>query len=207
METVLSVTTPIYLIIGAGFAAVRWRWMAQPDLRVLGRFVAQICVPALLFNAISHQSLGAVLNADYLAVYAGGSLIAFAAVTLASRRWGRRPTAYAALQGLGASGSNSGFVGYPIVLAALGPIAAVALALGMLVENLVVMPLSLALADSASLGQRRGDALRAVAAGWLRNPMIIAIAAGLVVSALGLPLPVVIARSVELVAAAAPPTA
>jgi malonate transporter and related proteins len=113
----------------------------------------------------------------------------------------------AALQGLGASGSNSAFIGYPIVLQVIGPSAGVALALCTLVENLLVMPLALAMADSGGGGKRPGDVLMSVLRSLLRNPMILAIFAGLFVSALGWGMPSVLDQTVSLAAAAASPTA
>lgn len=207
MGSVLEVTAPIYLLIAAGFAAVRSGWMAAGDMRVLGRFVAQFCVPALLFRAISRQPIGDVLHGDYLAVYAAGSMLVLSAVTLFARLARGREMPLAALQGLGAAGSNSAFVGYPIVQQIVGPAAGVALALCTLVENLLVMPIALALADSSAGGKRPLQVLRASARGLLRNPMILAIFAGLLCSTLGLVLPSVLERTVTLAAAAAPPTA
>lgn len=55
--------------------------------------------------------------------------------------WFRRQgVSRSAIMALGVSVSNSGFVGYPIALTVLGEQAAVALALGMLVENLLMIP-------------------------------------------------------------------
>jgi predicted permease len=207
MSNVLSVTAPIYLLILAGYVAVWLEWMVPTDLRVLGRFVAQFCVPALLFRALSRQPFAEVLHGDYVAVYAGGSLVALATVTLFARFVRGRPMSLAALQGLGSSGSNSSFVGYPIVEQLIGPTAGVALAMCTLVENLIVMPLALAMADSEGGGGRPRDALMAALRGLVRNPMILAILAGLALSASGLHLPSVLDRTVEIAAAAAPPTA
>lgn len=206
MLKVLEVTGPIYLLILAGYGAVRLGWMKPPDLHVLGRFVARFCVPALLFRAVARQPLTAVLHLDYLLVYGSASLLMFAAVT-GGARW-LRGLAFpqAALYGLGASLSNSAFVGYPIVQQLLGPGAGVALALCMLIENLLILPLALAAADSDdSVGGRRA-ALRASVRGVASNPMIVAIVLGIAVSAAGLPLPAVLDRAVALAAAAAPPT-
>ena len=207
MEYVLAVTTPIYLLVAVGFVSVRLGWMAPADMRVLGRFTAQFGVPALLFRSISRQPLGSVLNGDYLAVYAAGSMTAmFVVMLLAWRVWGR-PVSLAALQGLGASGSNSAFIGYPIVLQVIGPTAGVALALCTLVENLLVMPLALDLADSGNGDRRPGAVLQSTLCLLVRNPMILAICAGLTVSALGWHIPAVLDQTVSLAAAAAPPTA
>ncbi len=211
MGAVLTVTAPIYLLIGIGYVAVRLGWMAPSDIRVLGRFVAQFCVPALLFRALSKQSIGDVLHGRYLAAYAAGSLLAMSAVMLVTLRR-RRPLSLAALQGLGAAGSNSAFVGYPIVLQVIGPAAGVALALGTLVENLLIIPLALALADvdggpGGQPRRRPREVLWVTLQGLARNPMILAIGAGLTVSALGVPIPQVLDKTVGLAAAAAPPTA
>ena len=181
--------------------------MAQPDMRVLGRFVAQFCVPALLFRAMLQNPIGAVLQGDYIALYAGGSVLTLAAVTLFAHRVRGRPLSLAALQGLGSAASNSAFVGFPIVHQVIGPPATIALALGTLVENLLIMPLALTLASTSEGRKGPREVLVATAAGLVRNPMLMAILAGLAASALGLQLPSVLDRTVGLAAAAAPPTA
>lgn len=209
MEYVFTVTLPIYLGIALGFCVVRWGWMQPLEVRALGKYTVLIGVPALLFRAISHQSLGAVLHADYLVVYALGSLLAMGLVTLVAWRLLGRTFSLAALQGLGAAGSNSMFIGYPIAVQVIGPSAAVALALCTLVENLLVMPLGLALADAGTAGARQS--LRAVLWNTLRtvarNPMILAISAGLLVSALGWQLPAALDKTVSMVASASSPIA
>ncbi len=216
MDYVLTVTLPIYLGVALGFAAVRTGLMQATDIRALGKFTVFIGVPALLFRGIAHQSLGAVLHGDYLAVYAAGSLITLAGVMLLARHALGRSLSLAALQGLGAAGSNSMFIGYPIVQQVIGPQAAVALALCSLVENLLVMPLALALADAGERGggggggasrQSRRGRLRGMARALVRNPMILAICAGLLVSASGWPLPAVLDKSVSMLAAATAPVA
>jgi malonate transporter and related proteins len=209
MEYVFTVTLPIYLGIALGYAVVRAGWMQPLEIRALGKYTVLVGVPALLFRAISHQSLGAVLHVDYLAVYALGSLAAMGLVVLLAWRVLGRSLSLAGLQALGAVGSNSMFIGYPIVLQVIGPSAAVALALCTLVENLLVIPLGLALADAGgtaarqSVPARLGSTLRTAA----RNPMILAIGAGLAVSALGWQLPAALDKTVSMVAGASSPIA
>jgi predicted permease len=85
----------------------------------------------------------------------------------------------------------------------------VALALCSLVENLLVMPLGLALADAGRGGARQSlrglvwNTLRTVS----RNPMMLAIAAGLLVSALGWQLPLALDKTVSMLASASSPIA
>ncbi|RFO97250.1 permease [Rhodoferax lacus] len=209
MDYVFAVTLPIYLGIALGYLAVRLDWLEPADVRTLGKYTVRVGVPALLFKSISHQSLGAVFNPDYLAVYALGSLASMALVMLFATRVLRRPFALAALEGLGASGSNSMFLGYPIAVQVIGPVAGLALALCALVENLLVIPLGLALADAqgGEGGARLGPMLRANLVNLSRNPMIVAMVAGLMVSASGLQMPEVLDKFVAMTASATSPVA
>jgi len=206
MLQILSITIPIYLIIGLGFVAARWQLFAQPDMRALSRFVVNFCLPALLFRALSQRRLGEVFDGVYLLAYALGSLLVLLGATACIRLLRGKPMPLAALHGLGMAGSNSAFIGYPIALQLLGPAAGVALALTMVVENLMVLPLALVLADSSS-ALRWDRALLQSLRGLLRNPMILAIIAGVAFALSGLQLPDTLARTIQIVAGAASPVA
>lgn len=204
MLQILSVTGPIYLIIALGYAAVRFGLIEAAGLRVLGRFAFLFCITALLFDSLSSRRIADVLDAAYLFAYAVGSL----ALLLGGWAWARwrrgDGPARAAIQGMGMSSSNSGYIGFPIVQQALGPVAGVALALCLLVENFIILPLAMAMADVRP-GQTLAAALRASLAGLVRNPLVLAIVAGTVVSVLQIPVPAVAAKAVKLLAAASAP--
>lgn len=206
MLQILSVTGPIYLIMAAGYMAVRWGFFTREEARVLGRFVVNFCVPALVFRALSQRTLSEVLNGPYLAAYALGSLAVLLGAVAYAHRLRGKPMSLAALQGLGMSGSNSAFVGYPIILQLLGPPAGVALALTMMVENLLVMPLAFVLADSGGT-LRWHRALAQAMRGLLRNPMFLGILAGFTFALFDLHLPEVLDRTAQITATAASPLA
>jgi len=204
---ILSITAPIYLIIAAGFLSVRVGLFVLPEMRVLGKLVINFCVPAVVFRALSQQHPSDVLNYAYLLAYAGGSLgVLFATIAYARRVRGR-PIALSALQGLAMSASNSAFVGYPIAQQLVGPPAGVALALTMMVENLLVMPIALAVADSGDSGERWQSALLRSAVGLLRSPLILAVLAGFAFALLEIPQPEVFARTIQIIATGATPVA
>lgn len=200
---ILGITGPIYLCIALGFATVRRGWFAPADLRVLGRFVVQIALPALLFNALSSRALAEVIHPGYLVAYTAGSLTVLGLGLWGARRWGGHTRSTAVTMAMGMSCSNSGYVGYPVLLLTLGPVAGVALALNMLVENLLKIPLLLAVADSeAQPGASAAQLLRQSLARLVANPMIIGIAAGLLFALMGWRLPDAVARTVNLFATA-----
>ena len=89
-----------------------------------------------------------------------------------------------------------------VLLLTLGPVAGVVLALNMVVENLLIIPLLLAVAGSeGSPGQWR-QALLQTLRGLLRNPMIWGIVGGFLVSLSGLHMPEPVSRTVNLFSAA-----
>ncbi len=194
MLNVLSVTAPIFLVIALGFAAVRTGFLAQSASQALGGFVLRIAMPALIFKALSSRPLAEVADLRLIAAYAGASTLTFAVIFAVFAR-GPRPRA--AMRALGAAAPNSGFVGFPIATLLIGPKAAVGLAMCLIVENVVTLPLGLGTAES-------GGGLRALPGRLLRNPLLIAIAAGLVASLAHLAPPAPIGRAIDLLAASAP---
>jgi len=206
--TILGITGPIFIIIGIGFAAVRMGLLARADMRVLGVFVINVSLPALLFKALSQRALGELVSADLLIAYTLGSLLvgglALGYVCLVQKR----DLQSGAVLALGVSASNSAYIGYPIALQVFGPAASAALAVYAVVESLVMMPLALTLAEAGGSGGRQwyralGDILLRLA----KNPFILAIAAGVAWASIGAALPAPLARVVDMLSTASAPVA
>lgn len=208
MEGILAITGPIYLVVAAGFAATHFGLFARADMRVFGKYVIFLALPALLFNALSQRSVAEVLNPVFVTAYAAGSV----AVMLAGIAWARRtgkPLSASAIIGMGMSCSNSGFIGFPLVAQLFGPATAgVGLALAMIVENVLLLPLALAIAEMEVAGEdvpaSRTARMRAALAqsmrALVRNPLVIGIALGLLFSVAGWRLPEPAAKAVNLFA-------
>ena len=196
---ILAITGPIYLAIALGYVFTRRGLFAKADMQAFSKFTINLALPALLFNALSQRSLSEILNAQYLLAYALGSM----AVLLGGLFWARKVQGHTlSMMATGMSCPNSGFVGYPIMLLTLGPVAGVALALNMVVENLLLIPLLLAVSDSQGQPGQWKLALWQTLKGLVRNPMIIGIVAGFAFSLTGVQLPAPLARTVNLFAQA-----
>jgi predicted permease len=100
---------------------------------------------------------------------------------------------------------NAGNLGVPVAAYVLGDGALVAPIL--LFQLLVMAPIAFAVLDGDQQGSGRRVSLRTVLARPLRNPLTVASLLGLVVSLLGVQLPVLVMRPIDLVAAAAVPVA
>jgi malonate transporter and related proteins len=203
MTDVLALIAPIFVLIGIGFAVARLGFISEQLVPALGSFVLNFALPALILTALLRQDLRQTINWSYLLAYAGGSLIVFGAILLFMRFALRKPLHHAAIAALGGCASNSGFVGFPVASLALGAPALTALPLSMLVENILVIPLALALAEMGlQEGQTSGKVVSNTLKRLARTPLIQAIFIGIVLSASGLSLPGPISTALDMLASA-----
>lgn len=201
MLNILSITGPIYITIFLGYLTTRMGLFAKADMQVIGKFVINLALPALLFKAISERQLVEIINVSYVLAYLIGSLLILGCGYFWSRRIGGHSPMASTFNAMGMSCSNSGFIGYPILLLFLEPLAGVCLALNMIVENLVIIPLILTMAEQSKGGDLSWYRLFMRTLSRLAvNPMIIALLAGVVVSLAGTGLPVAVVRTVNLFA-------
>jgi predicted permease len=200
MLDVLAITAPVFLLIGIGYAAVRFGLFGKDEIRPMARLVINFALPALLFLSLAVQPIATIANPSYLASYGLGSLVMLLTGRLILRWRGYAPSA-ASILALGVAASNSAFVGLPLTLQFFGPIASVAVALAMLVENLLIIPLTFALAEWGQSGDHgHWRRLRGSLLGLLRNPLLIAILAGTAAAILELPLPKPLFTTLDLLA-------
>jgi malonate transporter len=202
MLKILAITGPIYVAIAFGYVMTRLGVFNVADMRALGKYVIYIALPALLFKAMAQGPIAENLNGAYLLVYSIGSLAVLGIGWLWGRRVMRLRQTDAAFLSMGMMCSNSAFVGYPVLLLVVAPVAGMALALNVIVENIVALPLLLALAEHGrDQGPRDyrviGRSIRALA----RNPLILAVAAGIGISLVGTKLPEPVVRTISLFAA------
>lgn len=208
MLEIFGITLPIFLLIGIGYLAVHTRIIDKPQVRGIGVFVIHCALPALIIRALISRPLEETFNLYYLLAYGVGSLAVFLGGLTIARHIRRKPLDASALYALGMAAANSGFIGYPVAALVLGSSAVVALALNMLVENLLIIPLALALAEASNQhGASLGSTVLRSARQLLRNPIILAILSGTALALSGLSLPTPLFRAIDMLAEAAAPTA
>ena len=116
MNTILGAIIPIFLLLGIGYLAVLKRIVDKAHIQGMGRYVINIALPALVIQALLQRPLSEVFNVPYLLVYGLGSGLAFAITFGMVTLRGNAPLERRAMYALGTSASNSGFVGYPVVV-------------------------------------------------------------------------------------------
>lgn len=208
MSTILSITGPIFIIIALGFVAVQSNLLNRSDMKGLGGFVINFAMPALLFKAMASRSLTDLVDAELLLIYTVGSLAIMIAVLLFVCLLQRRSLREGAILAMGMSLSNSAFIGFPLAQQLLGPEASAMLALYVMVEVMIMLPLLLTLAEIGEAnGGRWISVLAVVFKRLLRNPMILAIVSGVVFSSSGLKLPLPLVRVIDMLSGASAPVA
>lgn len=201
MGAILTITFPIFALIGIGYGAVRAGLFAASDMKTLGKYVLNIALPALLFNTVATRDLNEVLNLGYVVVFALAGLLTIGVTYLWFTLQGTGP-ARRAIAVMGSTCPNSGFLGYPVMLLVFPDLAGVVLALNMVVENFLLIPLCLIFLEASR--DRQGKSLLRIAGGIilgvLRRPMVIGLMLGLLVMLSGLPVPQMITRLMEVLA-------
>ncbi|MFM1949938.1 MAG: hypothetical protein RL706_1959 [Pseudomonadota bacterium] len=181
MFDILAITAPIYIAIALGYGLTRWGVFQKSDMRAFGTLVVKVAMPALLFNALSQRKVSDILNSDYVSAYALASLLTLSVSIFWAVRVAKVSRSLSSCLAMGMSCPNSGFVGYPVMLLSSGPLASVAgvaLALNMMVENLLIIPLLLAWAETEQGQSRWQSIVWQTLKGMLYNPMIWGIVLG-----------------------------
>lgn len=196
-----SVILPIFAVIGLGFMCQYRNWFTQSAVSDFNRFVYYIAVPPLLFMAMASTPVESLTQARYLVAYLGATILVWIGVFYLLKPFFDSFEARFLL-GLGATFSNSVYLGIPLVQAALGTQATQAVVMIALATNVLFVGGSAVILSARLQSNVLGAAIEV-----LKNPMIGAIVLGLSVSALKLSLPMGLERLLELLAQAASPVA
>lgn len=187
---VIATIVPLYLAIAAGFLATRLGLFRREEMASLSKFVISFAVPALLVLALAKRSPAEVANPTYLLSFAFALLGTLGVALVISRFVNRASPVAAVFDGMSSSCPNSGFFGFNVLLVTSPGIAGLALGMNMLVENLLVIPLILALAERARVGGLTvGERWITTARQLARNPLVLAIVTGQSLSVAGVALP------------------
>ena len=209
MLAILNITAPIFMVMGLGFCAVRLAWFKLEELQGAAKFVMRVGLPALVFYAVTAKPLHEVFDPIYMLGYGGATLTAFMVGWLLGRVGRRQDGVAAALSGFAMSFSNTGFIGYPLLVMVIGVSEAGRyLAMNAILENVLVLPLFFVLVDAA---KQRGQGIWVTIKGILwnlgKNPIILTMAVALVFAVGEIPVPAVLVKVTTMLSQAAAPVA
>ncbi|MFV0425603.1 MAG: AEC family transporter [Beutenbergiaceae bacterium] len=204
MIEILTLLGSMVLVALVGWLAVRFRVLGPGAEVVLARVVFTIAAPALLIVTISTADLHLLLTRNAVTTVASTlTVAAIAAITL--RLLLRRDAGQATIGALSASYLNAGNLGLPLAVYLFAdPVVVVPT---MLVQLLVLAPISFVVLESRGGSSRGWPAVRRGFARSLQNPIIIATLAGVAVALLPWDPPQWSRAPLELIGGAAAPLA
>ena len=208
MQTILNTALPFFALIFCGYGAGRFKLLSEASIAGVNAFVFYFALPAFIFNLMATSPLADVANGPFVAAYLGAGLVVFALAAILGHLLFDVRRSEAALQGSAAVLGNTGYMGIPLVAAAFGDRAAIPLVLGLTLEATVLIPLTIILVEAQKgLDAGWSQLLGSVAGAMVRNPIIIAIFVGVLVSATGIGLPTPMENFTALLGRAAGPCA
>ena len=210
MATVLIVA-PVFALIGAGYAAVLFRFVSETAHKGISEFAFSIAIPALLFRTIVVSEFPDVSPYRMWGAYYGALAITWIAALALSAclRERREDREDGVVFAIGSVYGNIVMLGIPLVLSALGNEAAGPMSLILSVNTPLLWLCGILQMELVSQ-KRTGSALSVI---WpvltdlARNPLMLAIGFGVIWRFTGLGLTPVIDRTIELLAQAGSPTA
>ncbi len=199
-------TLPFFMLIGVGYGAGRTRFFTSEATAYLTKFVFYFALSAMLFRFSANLSLADILNWPFVFAYLAGTGTVYIVATIVAMRRGAR-VAEAAVEAQCAVIGNVGFLGIPMLALLLGERAVGPIMLVLAVDLIVFGSLIVILITGSRDGRMSPKILVTVALGLIKNPMIVSIVLGLIVSANAIPIPAPINEFLTILGGAATPGA
>jgi len=196
---VISITAPIFIVIAIGFLIRKKNIISEEGVSLLNKLAYNIGLPSLIFLTITNYSLSDIFNVQivkviYLAYAVVISLTIL--INLVIKRSGKTKGAII----VSSFRCNMAFVGFPIILAAYGDLA---LAKASLVVAFLVPINIIATIIIFKFYNRReeGIGIGRLLLSFVKDPMIIGVALGILFSYFKIPVPEVFHDSLDIISA------
>ena len=208
LTEILDVVAPVFIVVGAGYAAVKTRLFTDLHIDQLMRFAIQIAIPCLLFRATSTIDLAEAFDWRLLLSYYASAIACFVASFVIVRKVFRRRPGEAIAIAFGALFSNLVLLGLPISERAWG-VDSLAPNFALVSVNAPLCYLVGITAMEALRADGRGlaETTRIVLTAMFRNSIMIGIGLGFIVNLGGIGLPEALIGAVDLLARASLPVA
>jgi malonate transporter len=208
MADILNLALPYFGLIFIGFACGKTRALPESGLAWMNFFLLYVSLPALLFRIMSETPFSELNNPPFLIATTLATVSAFVFAMVVGRIIGDLSLRKATMAGLAGAYGNIGYMGPGLALAVLGSKAAAPTALIFCCDSIFlfsIVPLLIALTD-----REHPSFLHAIAIAARQivlNPLIMSAAAGALVAALHIQLPVAVDKTLSFLQNAAAPTA
>ena len=203
----LLTVLPVFALIFSGWLARRLALLGAAATSELNRFVVYLALPALLFDVTATAKPQEIWQPGFILAFGIPAFLVFG-VTVAVRRLSGHPLADSAVDGLAAGYANTGYMGFPLVLAVFGHDGLALTLIASILTICILFAVGIATLETGLQGGSRGIALALKVAGKLaRNPIVLSPALGAIFPVTGMALPDVAGQFFKLLGGAASPCA
>jgi malonate transporter and related proteins len=200
-----SLSSPLFVLVLAGYALARsGRWPAAVA-EALGRFAYSVAMPAMLFRMMADFSKLPPVDARLLVAFFGGCLIVFVIGRLVGALVFRLDGTAQSVFALGGVFSNNVMLGVAISKTTLGDAALPSVSLVIVFNALILWTLITLSVEWARHGELSLRGFGKTAVGVLTNPVVASILVGMFWSLAALPLPVFVDAPLAMLGKAAVP--
>ncbi|HEV8035847.1 AEC family transporter [Yoonia sp.] len=199
-------TLPFFMLIALGYGSGLTKFFTPEATAYLTKFVFYFALSAMLFRFSANLSLAEILDWQFVLAYLSATTVIYLLAVAVARRRGL-PMTEAAVEGQCAVIGNVGFLGIPMLVLLLGEGAVGPVMMVLAVDLIVFGSLIVILITGSRDGRMSPRVLWTVTVGLIKNPMIVSISLGLLVSANDIPVPVPVNEFLTLLGAAATPGA
>ncbi len=208
MLALLNIILPVFIVIGAGYLALRARLFTQIQADALVKFAANFAIPCLLFSAISKLDLNAAFDPGLLTSFYIGATTSFILTALIARHLFKHRASEAVAIGFAAFFGNTLLLGLSIVERAYGaavmqPTFAIISLHAPFCFLIGITTMEFVRAEGKSIGKTLKTTLKTI----FSNALMIGIMLGFAANLSGLPIPAPLTAGIEMVARAALPIA
>lgn len=214
MSAILNIIAPVFALILVGYGVAKTPIWPAAATGHFNRFVFYVALPTLLFGKLGGGHAFDGVEPLIAAAYFGGCLIAMALTMAVSTLLFRIPGDERALLGMGASFSNTVLLGLPLIVLTFGDRAVAPLTAIIAFNAMLLLPVTSVLIETArgrrlNRGTSRGlrGVLFAPIPALVKNPILIAMAVGIVWGQTGFGLAQPVEKFVGLLSGAAGPCA
>ncbi|WP_299044943.1 AEC family transporter [uncultured Tateyamaria sp.] len=188
MLPILFKTLPFFALIGLGYWAGRTRFFTEEATAYLTKFVFYFALSAMIFRFAANLELAQVWDGRLVAAYLWGTAFVYGIATMVGFLRGLDVETNAVEAQCAVIG-NVGFLGLPMLALLFGP-EAIGPVMLVLATDLIIFSSLIVILITVSRDGRMSPAIfKVVGLGLIRNPMIVAMALGLLWSGLQIPIP------------------
>lgn len=207
--TTILITAPIFAIIACGFMATHWRIINSAGRAGLNTFVYYFALPAVIFSLVANADLRGQFEWIFVIAFVFASLALFSLSLVVARKFFKLTTNYSIVFATACVYGNTGYFGLPFAIIALGQETSVVIVLCTATDLVVMLSLATILLERSRISKSATFAqmVKGTTFSIVKNPIIVSVVAGILVSISGVQFPEMGDRFFQLLGTAAAPCA